>query len=97
MTTRNKNHRDKNEKEIIRALERCGASVQRLCVPTAKGVPDLLVGIQSSNYLIEVKTEKGKLSPDQIKFKDEWKGQIFIIRSTQEAIDWIQSVRRSIR
>lgn len=49
--------RDVVEPSIVRALERAGASVQRL---DATGAPDLLVGFGGETFLLEVKDEHGK-------------------------------------
>jgi len=75
--------RDENEPEIVEMLRRLNASVQPLSI---KGIPDLLVGYDHVNYLIEVKTAKGKLTPDQIDIHSTWKGQIGIARTVQEAL-----------
>jgi hypothetical protein len=36
---------------------------------------------------MEVKKPKGKLTIDQIKFHENWKGEIHIVRTAQEAIE----------
>ena len=84
--------RDKNEPEIIAALEAVGATVEQL--PTGRGVPDLLVGvsrygkfdIQRRNFLLEVKTEKGKLNEKQTKWFKSWNGQAEVVRTPEEAL-----------
>jgi hypothetical protein len=50
-----------------------------------KGVPDLLVARQGRNYLLEVKAPSGDLTPDQVKFHADWRGQIAIVRTKEEA------------
>ena len=82
--------RDRNEGEIVAALEACGCSVTRL---SQKGVPDLLVGYihpvsrLPRTTLIEVKEPRGKLTPDQ----DEWHalfvGEVHIVRTIDEALE----------
>jgi len=76
--------RDENEVEIVNALRAVGASVAHL---SSKGIPDLLVCFKNKLYLMEVKKLKGKLTPEQIKFHDNWNGDIHIVRTTQEAIE----------
>jgi len=76
--------RDDNEVEIVNALRAIGASVAHL---SSKGIPDLLVSFKNKLYLMEVKKHKGKLTPDQIKFHDNWKGDIYIVRTAEEAIE----------
>lgn len=77
---------DDNQKEIVQALRDVGLSV--LCLHAiGKGVPDLLVSSPSQMWLIEVKTKTGKLTPDQIKFHQAWRGvPILIVRDPLEAI-----------
>lgn len=48
--------RDANEREIIDALERCGAQVRQL---SGESVPDLLVGYRQRTYLLGVKAPDG--------------------------------------
>ena len=45
---------DDNHREIVRALRDCGATVQDLS-PVGAGCPDILVGWQGRNHLIEIK------------------------------------------
>ena len=91
------NKRDANEPEIIAALEAVeGVTVVQ--IPTGKGVPDLLVGVKSiddlwctchDNYLIEVKTEHGKLNTKQRKWFRDWRGQAGVAHTPQEALEII--------
>jgi hypothetical protein len=76
--------RDDNEVEIVNALRAIGASVAHL---SSKGIPDLLVCFKNKLFLMEVKKPKAKLTPDQIKFHESWKGEIYIVRTVQEAIE----------
>jgi Holliday junction resolvase len=76
--------RDENEIEIVNALRAVGASVTHL---SSKGIPDLLVSFRNKLYLMEVKKPKAKLTPDQIKFHENWNGDIHIVRTVQEAIE----------
>lgn len=83
--------RDANESEIVEVLTRCGASVVRL---NAKGVPDLLVGFDDANYLVEIKARKGKLTGDQVDWHADWRGgRPVILRSIEDAADWITRLR----
>lgn len=75
--------RDNNEGEIVAALEAVGCSVTRL---SQGGVSDLLVGRQGTNFLIEVKTVKGKLTAAQVDFRNNWQGQYDVARSAEEAL-----------
>lgn len=81
--------RDANERDIIEVLRAAGCSVQQL---SARGVPDLLVGYEDMrtgeprNVLMEVKTPKGKLTPDEREWLDAWRGQVVVVRSVDDAL-----------
>jgi len=79
--------RDANEPDIVAALEKVGATVRRM------NWADLLVGFRGVNYVIEVKTEKGKLTDDQIVNFPAWRGQITIVRSVQGALWTIGAIK----
>ena len=73
--------RDANEPEIIAALEAIGCEVFRLDKPL-----DLLVGYRGKNWLIEVKTKKGRLTKDQKDFLPKWRGQLAVVSTPEQAI-----------
>ena len=57
---------DRNQNEIIDALRKAGASVQPLHT-VHDGVPDLLVGFQGRNFLMEIKDwQKSRLAQEAI-------------------------------
>lgn len=75
--------RDANEMPIIRALQAVGATVAQL---SGADLPDLVVGYCGGNWLLEVKTEKGKLSAGQaIKFA-QWQGNVTVVRTPEQAL-----------
>lgn len=76
---------DANQTEIIHALEQIGATVRTLQLE-AQGLPDIIVGHAGVNYLLEIKTEDGELTPAQVEFFIAWKGQKAIIRTAVEAL-----------
>lgn len=65
---------DSNQKEIINAFKKMGASVFDAS-NIGLGFPDLLVGIGGRTVLVEIKSsEKAKFTEAQLKFMSEWKG-----------------------
>jgi Holliday junction resolvase len=82
---------DGNQKEIVAALRKAGATVQDLHT-VGKGCPDLLVGYQGINYLIEVKTADGELTNDEIKWGVKWNGSAVIVRNIEQALKLIGGV-----
>jgi hypothetical protein len=61
--------RDANEPQIVRALEAAGYSVVRIDEPC-----DLLAGRSGVTHCIEVKTDKGRDTPNQIEHQRTWRG-----------------------
>lgn len=75
---------DANQPEIVAALRAAGCSV--CCIHTVGyGCPDLLVGRSGQNYLLEVKSARGVLSPYEVSWHASWRGQVVIVRSVEEA------------
>ena len=90
---------DANQSEIVYTLRQMGCSVVSLAA-VGKGVTDLLVGVSGKNLLIEVKDgsrspSKRKLTPDQMIFHAEWRGQIAKAESVDEAISIVNEARRT--
>lgn len=78
---------DANHAAIREGLEAVGATVE------PKGPLDLLVGFEGVNYLLEVKTAKGKLRPSQERFLGRWKGQATVVRDLDTALRIIGAIR----
>ena len=76
---------DSNQADIVKALRKAGCSVQSLH-DVGRGVPDLLVGRNGVNYLLEVKSEDGKLTPVQDIWHKKWRGQALIVRNPKDAL-----------
>ena len=74
---------DKNQKSILKHFRFLGASVTHLH-SVGGGVPDLLVGYNGVNYMVEVKTSKGKLNEKQVEYFNNWNGQVCVIRTNKE-------------
>ena len=79
---------DSNQQEIINALRSIGASVQDLS-KVGCGVPDILVGYRGQNHLVEIKADKNKLTDRQVRWHNEWHGNVLVIRSLHQALDII--------
>ena len=81
---------DSNQAQIIADLKKIGVSVLNLS-RVGGGCPDLLIGWQGKNILIEIKTAKGNLNDLQIEFFKEWKGPKFVCKSINEIIEIINN------
>lgn len=81
---------DSNQKEIVKQLRKIGCSVQILST-IGSGCPDILCGFKGNNYLFEIKDgnntpSKKRLTKDEQKWFDRWKGQINKIENFDEIL-----------
>lgn len=51
-----------------------------------RGCPDLCVGYQGRNVLLEVKAPKGETTSDQVTWGSQWRGQLGIVRTVDDAL-----------
>ena len=75
---------DANQKEIMDALKDIGCSVVAIGRPI-----DLLVGYRKKNFLLECKILGARPRKDQQAQQDfirDWRGQVRIVQSAEEAI-----------
>ena len=84
---------DSNQAEIVTALRGAGATVQHLHT-VGKGCPDILVGHQNQNILMEIKDgslspSRQKLTADEQSWHDAWRGTVSVVRSVNEALTLI--------
>jgi len=73
------------------ALRAHGYSVLSLST-VGKGCPDLLVGVQGLNILLEVKMPNGKLRSSQMTFNVGWMGQCATVTSAEDAVKMVQTI-----
>lgn len=81
---------DDNQTAIVSALRQAGATVQSLAT-IGNGCPDLVVGYQGRNVLLEIKDElqppsKRKLTPQEVTWHDNWRGQVVVVESVEQAL-----------
>jgi hypothetical protein len=81
---------DENQPEIVAALRKIGASVQPLHA-VGSGCPDILVGWRGMNTILEIKDgakppSARKLTPDQVEWHANWRGQVAVVETVEEAI-----------
>ena len=76
---------DTNQAELVEVMRQMGASVQDLSM-VGSGCPDLVVGFRGRNYMVEIKTEKGKLRTAQHRWHGEWRGHVSVIRTVDDAV-----------
>jgi len=74
---------DANQKEVVQALKSVGISVEYIKLPF-----DLVVynPRKQQTAFVEVKTEEGRLTKQQLDFISRWPGAIFVVRSADDAV-----------
>lgn len=83
---------DLNQKSIVDALRKAGASVEVIRKPL-----DLLVGYDRRTYILEVKQPKGRTSQGQDDFMRDWKGDVAcVVRNVSEALAVIGCETRGV-
>lgn len=85
---------DSNHAEIIKALRKIPNLSVFSTHEVGKGFPDIVIGYKGINYLIEIKDGKKppsarKLTPDEVKFHQDWNGQIDTIKNFEELLQII--------
>lgn len=94
---RRKPRLDTNHRAIAQALSQAGCCVCSLA-SSGNGIPDLLLGFVAKSgpkaAVAEVKTEKGTLTPDQVKWRCWWTGPFVIFRTVDDALSWYHIERQ---
>lgn len=79
---------DANQPTIVEALRKAGLAVLHLH-GLGNDAPDLLVSAEGG-ILLEIKTERGKLTPGQRAWHDMWRvrgGRVAVVRTIEEAYE----------
>ena len=89
---------DQNQTEIVKALRQIGCSV-KVTSKLGRGFPDLVVGYRKRNLLLEVKDgnkplSERRLTPDEQKFDNEWAGQVDVVESPVDAVEFVMEYVR---
>lgn len=85
---------DANQEAVIAKL-RDLPGVEVLCLSgVGDGCPDFCVGFKERNYLVELKDEsqpksKQKLTDAEVKFKQDWTGQVQVCKNFGEVFKLI--------
>jgi Holliday junction resolvase len=85
---------DDNQTQIVKNLRKLGYSVA-VTSGLAKGFPDIIVGKNGKNWMIEIKDgdkppSKRTLTDPEIKFHAEWQGQIAVCNNIDEVLKIIK-------
>ena len=88
MKVRRTQNRDRNEPELVEALERCGFAVTPLA--GGDGCPDLLLSRGHRWYVAEVKNPQGKnrVSQSQADFRGRHHAPVLFLRTVEDVINF---------
>ena len=86
---------DANHSRVIAAMRKIGAVVTDTSA-VGSGFPDLVVSFRGKWHLFEVKDgakppSARKLTDDQELWIAEQRAPVYVVKSEQEAIDWLMS------
>ena len=81
---------DDNQPQIVKAFRQLGYSVAHTHA-IGKGFPDIVIGRDGVNTLVEIKDglktkSQRQLTPDEKEFHEAWKGMVIIIESVEDVI-----------
>jgi len=84
---------DANQPDIVKALRAIGATVA-VTSTVGQGFPDICVGFRGRNFMIEVKDgrkppSERRLTPDQVDFHAAWRGEVVVVESVEQAIEYL--------
>ena len=83
---------DSNQKEIVDGLRAIGATVH-VTAQIGNGFPDFVCGYHGNIYLMEIKTEKGKLTKHEQEFFDNWTGgHLYVVRTLDDALKIVGAI-----
>lgn len=85
---------DKNQPELFKQVRKLGFSIVSVH-EVGKGCPDAIIGARGRNYLIEIKDplkppSARKLTPDELRFHSEWKGQVSVVETIDDVLKLIE-------
>ena len=82
---------DTNHGDIVKALRAVGASVTSLAA-MGQGVADLLVSYRHRWYVIEVKSDGGKLTSDEWKWISDQRAEVVVAYAPEDALAAIGAI-----
>jgi len=92
---------DRNQAEIVSELRKQEGISVFSTHTIGKGFPDIVVGYKGMNFLFEIKDElktrsQTKLTEAEVKFHNEWNGQVSIVKNSTQIIKLIKSCTQHI-
>ncbi len=82
---------DNNQSELVKQMRKIPGLTVAHTHTLGKGMVDVIAGFRGVNFLFEVKNPSlspsaRKLTPDELRFHSEWKGQIAIVETLEDVM-----------
>ncbi|ARM83966.1 hypothetical protein [Marinobacter salarius] len=89
---------DANQPEIVAAFRNMGCTVA-ITSNVRGGFPDIVVGINGLNLLVEIKDgskipSARKLTEDEQIFHDNWRGRAVVVESVDDVVALVNGIQR---
>ena len=96
---RHKARIDANQNRIRDVFRKMGATWQSLA-SVGSGCPDAVIGYEGGNYMVEIKDgekpiSKRRLTPQQQDWFANWAGQVTIIESEEQTMNFLKKIREA--
>lgn len=87
---------DSNQNKVVTLLRKIPGVSVAVTSALGKGFPDLVIGRNGKNYLVELKDgdkfkSQQKLTPEESKWHDEWRGQVAVCANIDEVLNTINN------
>lgn len=91
---------DANQEAIVRSLRQIPGVSVRVLSQVGDGFPDLCLGYRGENFLIELKdgektASRKKLTPEEEKFFESWRGQVAKCETLEEILTIINKRKKA--
>lgn len=80
---------DNNQKDIVKHLRVNNWKVFHTHI-VGNGFPDIIASKEEYQCLVEIKSEKGSLTPKEIDFFNEWEGDVIIVTSPTDCLNQLE-------
>ena len=89
---------DDNQNALVSIWRSMGISVA-ITSASHDGFPDVVLGYGGITVLVEIKDgnkppSKRKLTPDQVKFHNEFKGAITVVETQEQALELADTIKK---
>jgi hypothetical protein len=82
---------DNNQSSLVKKMRKIPGLTVAHTHTIGQGFPDIICAFRGVNYLFEIKDPSKppsarKLTPDEVKFHNEWTGQIAVVETFEDVL-----------